>query len=252
MGFIPTEKSAIKTERLTRLSLDEMNAFASLQTRTDRKYIIQNTTCNRLIKEVDIQGGVLDLNGKRSTMYQSIYFDTPDLDIYKDAAYRRRPRFKARTRLYQNTNTAMLEVKTKDGRGKTVKKRTPYEVKNTNHLTNNAKAFIDGVVGISGASHNLQATLTSQYQRTTIVDQLTKTRMTCDEFLVCTDWENRSVTLPMCILETKSSGQPSPFDKWLWENKKRPISISKYCTTLAVLHPDLPANKWHQTIKTFF
>ena len=82
MGLIPTEKSAIKTERLTRLSLDEMNAFASLQTRTDRKYIIQNTTCNRLIKEVDIQGGVLDLNGKRSTMYQTIYFDTPDLDIY--------------------------------------------------------------------------------------------------------------------------------------------------------------------------
>ena len=75
--------------------------------------------------------------------------------------------------------------------------------------------------------------------------------MTCDEFLTCTDWENNTISLPMIILETKSSQHPSPFDTWLWDHHCRPNRISKYCTALAVLHPELPSNKWHQTIKYF-
>ena len=252
MGFLPIKESAITTQNLSPITLEEINEFAALQTRVDRKYIVNIETCNHLIEEVQAERKVLDIGGMRSTMYQSIYFDTPDLNLYKDAAYKRRPRFKARTRFYQQTNTAMLEVKTKDGRGKTVKKRTPYDASELGELTNDGKIFIDTVIGEPGTSHDLRATLTSQYQRTTIVDPQTSTRITCDEYLTCTDWENQSVSLSMCIVETKSSGQPSLFDKWLWENGNRPTRISKYCTTLAVLHPELPANKWHKTIKNYF
>ena len=252
MGPLPIKESAITTQNLSQITLEEINTFAALQTRVDRKYIINTEICNRLIEEVQVQGRVLEIDGERSTIYQSIYFDTPNLDLYKDAAYKRRPRFKTRTRFYQQTNTAMLEVKTKDGRGKTVKKRTPHNVNEVHQLTSTGKTFIDKVIGEQGASHNLHATLTSQYQRTTIVDPQTSTRITCDEYLTCTDWEKQSISLPLCIVETKSSGQPSPFDKWLWENGNRPTRISKYCTALAVLHPELPANKWHKTIKNYF
>ena len=183
--------------------------------------------------------------------YQSVYFDTPDLALYKDAAYKRRPRFKARTRFYRSTGIAMLEVKTKDGRGKTVKIRTPYDADSLYELTESGKTFIEEATKIPGSSENLRPTLTSQYQRTTIVDLDTSTRMTCDEYLVCTDWKNQSIAFPYCILETKSSVQPSPFDVWLWDHGFRPQRISKYCTMLAILHPDLPANKWHRVIKNY-
>ena len=252
MGPLPIKESAIRTQNCASITLEEINAFAALQTRVDLKYIINSEVCNDLIEEVQVQGRVLEIDGMRSTIYQSIYFDTPNLDLYKDAAYRRRPRFKARTRFYQQTNTAMLEVKTKDGRGNTVKKRTPHDVNDIHQLNSTGKTFVDNVIGKQGASQNLHATLTSQYQRTTIVDPWTSTRITCDEYLTCTDWENQSVSLPMCIVETKSFGQSSPFDKWLWENGNRPTRISKYCTTLAVLHPELPSNKWHKTIKNYF
>ncbi len=251
MGPLPIKESAIRTQNISPITLEEINEFAALQTRVDRKYIINAEMCNRLIEEVQVQGRVLDIDGMRSTIYQSIYFDTPNLDLYKDAAYKRRPRFKARTRFYQQTNTAMLEVKTKDGRGKTVKKRTPYDVNDVDQLTTAGKTFIDNVIGEQGVSHHLRVTLTSHYQRTTVVDSGTSTRITFDEYLTCTDWEKQSILFPMCIVETKSSGQPSPFDKWLWENGNRPTRISKYCTMLAVLHPDLPANKWHQVIKKY-
>ena len=119
-------------------------------------------------------------------------------------------------------------------------------------LTEEARQYITSIAGAAKIVSTLRYTLTTQYQRTTIVDLHSQTRITCDEFLTCTDWENNTLSLPMIILETKSSQHPSPFDVWLWNNRHRPNRISKYCTTLAVLHPDLPSNKWHQTIKNYY
>ena len=118
MGDHPIQPSSINTELLSAIDLEEMNKYAKLQTRIDRKYIVTPEICNALLAGAEINGRALEINCYRSTRYQSTYFDTPTLDLYKAAAYRRRPRFKARTRYYQQTNTAMLEVKTKDGRGK--------------------------------------------------------------------------------------------------------------------------------------
>ncbi len=252
MGLTPIQPSELSSQRFASITLEEMDTFAALQTRVDRKYIVTSQLCNELFGTININGQVLTVNEKRSTGYQSVYFDTPEFDLYKDAAYKRRPRFKARTRFYQATGKAMIEVKTKDGRGKTVKIRTPYHAEHLYELTESGRAFIDESVQVPGSSEHLRPTLTSRYQRTTIVDRDTSTRMTCDEYLICSDWEDQSVAFPHCILETKSSSQPSPFDKWLWEHEYRPQRISKYCTMLAVLHPALPANKWHQVIKKYF
>jgi VTC domain. len=251
MGSTPIQPSELSSQRFSSITLDEMKAIAALQTRVDRKYIVTSELCNALFETIKINGQILTVKEKRSMGYQSVYFDTPDLDLYKDAAYKRRPRFKARTRFYRSTGIAMLEVKTKDGRGKTVKLRTPYDADSLYELTESGKTFIEEATKSPGSSERLIPTLTSQYQRTTIVDHNTSTRMTCDEYLICTDWENQSTTFPYCILETKSSVQPSPFDIWLWEHGFRPQRISKYCTMLAILHSDLPANKWHRVIKNY-
>lgn len=248
----PLLPSSINTGFIADTDLEEMNKYAKLQTRIDRKYIITPEICNALLSGTGVNCKVLDINGQRSTRYQSTYFDTPKLDLHKAAAYRRRPRFKARTRYYQQTNTAMLEVKTKDGRGKTVKTRTQYDPETLHSLNEQGRQFINTIVEEKEIVKDLRQTLTTNYQRTTIVDLATQTRMTCDEFLICTDWENNTISLPMIILETKSSQYASPFDTWLWDHRCRPNRISKYSTALAVLHPGLPSNKWHTTIKTYF
>ena len=135
MGTDPSQPSSIKTESFSAIDLDEMNKYAKLQTRIDRKYIVTPEICNDLLANADVNGRVLEIDTYRNTPYQSVYFDTPNLDLYKAAACRRRPRFKARTRYYQLTNKAMLEVKTKDGRGKTVKSRTEYDSTSLDVLT---------------------------------------------------------------------------------------------------------------------
>ena len=84
----------------------------------------------------------------------------------------------------------MFEIKTKDGRGKTVKIRTPYGAEHLYELTETGRAFIDESVQISRSYEHLRPILTSRYQRTTIVDLDSSTRMTCDEYLICTDWQD--------------------------------------------------------------
>jgi hypothetical protein len=32
----------------------------------------------------------------------------------------------------------------------------------------------------------------------------------------------------------------------------RPVSVSKYCVAVAALHPELPSNPWHQTLRRYF
>ena len=51
----------------------------------------------------------------------SVYFDTPRLDACRDHVQRRRLRWKVRSRLYVEDQLCRLEVKSRDGRGHTVK-----------------------------------------------------------------------------------------------------------------------------------
>jgi hypothetical protein len=53
-------------------------------------------------------------------------------------------------------------------------------------------------------------------------------------------------------VECKSAGRATPMDRALWAVGVRPARISKYCTTLALLEPSLPANHWHRTLKRHF
>ena len=53
---------------------------------------------------------------------------------------------------------------------------------------------------------------------------------------------------PFAVVETKNPARHSPTDRYLWAAGHRPSRISKYATGMAVLHPELPANKWHRLL----
>ena len=82
------------------IGLRELNELAELQTRVDRKYFVPADVFDRMIAELRDELRVLDIDGKRTFGYESVYFDTPDLATYRAHVQRRRLRFKARTRTY--------------------------------------------------------------------------------------------------------------------------------------------------------
>lgn len=245
------ESAASATTELGPIGLAELNELAELHTRVDRKYIVDEHMLERLLADHrDLS--VLEIDGRRQFAYESVYFDTEGFELHRAAATDRRRRFKVRTRLYADSGVTALEVKAKDGQARTVKHRLDYDTADRHRLTEVGREFVDFHAMAAGFAERLAPVLTTRYVRSTLVDVAGGSRSTFDSGLVCTDTDGSAVSLDRVIIETKSDGPAGPIDRWLWHHGVRPIKLSKYCTTLVQLRPELPSNKWHRTIHRYF
>jgi hypothetical protein len=226
-------------DALAPISLADLDAIAALQVRNDRKYVVDETIVDLMLCE--LAGGlqILQIDGLR--------------------AFNRR-RFKVRTRTYEDSAKVTLEVKTKDGRGRTVKERLDYDIDNSSRLTPEGRRFLQMVLASSDVpvtdevlnETGLHPVLTTAYRRSTIVHETSGTRATIDSALVCTATDGRSTSLDAVIVESKSPTAAGPVDRWMWAHGHRPVKISKCSTGLAALYPELPSNKWRRTLDRHF
>lgn len=252
---------------LDTIDLAELTDRASLLTRIDRKYVLPRSALDAVLADLDPGVRVLDINGVRSSAYESVYFDTPELTSFLMAAHPRRRRFKIRTRTYVDSAQSYLEVKTRGGRGVTVKDRLPYALDDRATLTTEGRRYTDTVLDeadITGAEgQDLVPTLTTRYLRTTLFIPESSSRATIDTGL---SWATvpdrpavRADALPLrldrpqlAIVETKSGSRASAVDRILWAHGHRPATMSKYGTGMAALRRDLPANKWAPVLRRYF
>ena len=236
---------------LTPVSLDGLNNVAELQTRKDRKYIVPLEDLVTVIADSDLS--VLEIEGRRSFRYESVYFDTPGLLTYKAAAHKRRRRFKVRTRSYMESGLCWIEVKMRSGRGLNDKHRLPYDITDRRHLTDEGLDFIKGFETVAAASAELEPVLTTRYSRITLLDTETSSRVTVDMGFEAEDAHGDIIGLSdVAIVETKTDGKPCSIDHALWRIQRRPVKISKFATGLAALTPGLPANKWNRVLREHF
>ncbi len=238
------------------IGLDELMGLAELQTRVDRKYFVPASIFRRLVTELADELRVLDIDGRRTFGYESIYFDTPNLTNYRAHLQRRRQRFKARTRTYTDTGLCMFEVKLTGTRGETVKQRVPHPAEDSAELTAGALAHLRTALCQAYQQDlppGLRPTLATTYRRTTFVSRNGESRLTCDVGLVCLNARHEVRDLGAHVLvESKSAGRGSAPERILRELGVRPVSVSKYCVGVAALHPELPSNPWHQTLQRYF
>ena len=164
-----------------------------------------------------------------------------------------RRRFKVRTRSYLDSGLCSLEVKTRERRGLTEKHRLRYTIDQRSQLTKDGLEFVNGFDTVAPVSRQLRPALTTRYNRTTLLDTGSGSRITIDTDLRSEAADGSTVSLPdMAVVETKTSGQPCRIDHFLWAAHQRPVKFSKYCTSLAALTPGLPANKWNRVLRSFF
>ena len=242
---------------LPTIDLPELLERAALQDRVDRKYLLPIGEMHLLVKALRDDARVLQIDGRRDFAYESVYFDTPDLVCYLQAARRRRRRFKVRTRTYVDAAECYLEVKTRDHRGHTVKYRQTHDAGLPTILTPDGKDFTDLIVTTTNAAGqgylDLSPTLITDYRRRTLFIPSSNSRLTIDTDLRWTLDSGATVALPgMSIIETKTASRPSAADRLLWRTGRRPTLISKYGTGLAALRPDLPAAKWNRILRRHF
>ena len=235
---------------LAPVTLAERDAEASLQTRRDRKYLVPAGTAAELVARLRDSARILEIDGRRTFEYESVYYDTPDLTSYLSAARRRPHRFKVRTRTYLDSGLSLLEVKTRDGRGRTVKERVGHEAAGSPRLGPEECRFLAGHPQVADAAPALRPVLVNRYARSTLLLAEGAGRLTIDQGLVAATADGLGVTLrDTVVVETKSAGAAGAADRILWKLGVRPTRISKFCTTLAAMRPDLPANRWTQALR---
>jgi len=248
-------ETAFVTDGLPPIGLEELVERASLMTRVDRKYILAPDELPRLVDALAAEARVLETAGARDFDYRSVYFDTPRMDAYLGAAHRRRHRFKVRIRHYTDSGHHFVEVKHPGHRGATVKERIPYSGAD-HELDAEARAFVDHVLartGVARSGTRLVPSLTTRYRRTTLYIPSTGGRVTLDTDLTwgLPDGTTRHVP-DRVIVETKSDRAASPVDRLLRSSGHRPHPVSKYCTGLALLRPELPSNRWNAVLRRHF
>lgn len=233
--------------------LDRITAVADLQTRTDRKYLLPVDDWRVVVDHRHQRLQVLEIDNRRLFDYESVYFDTPGLLAYHRHAHGRRTRFKIRTRSYLDSADTALELKTKGGRGETQKQRYPYRMTDRYQLTSDAHAVIGEHLGDQLGGEKPELSLITRYHRATLLDAVSGSRLTCDVGLRFSDGRRRrDAPSDLVLVESKTAGPTTPVELDLWRMGHRPVSISKYCVGLALLHPDLPANRWNRVLRRHF
>lgn len=237
--------------------LDELTGRAALQTRVDRKYLVTPAVLTVLIGEMAARSpgaiAALDIDGLRTFGYSSVYFDTADLLCYRQHVQGRRRRYKVRTRTYRDSGNCMLEVKVAGARSQTVKERMAYPASAAGTITADGWSFVADRLAEFGGMPLIRPMLCTDYHRATLVDRGAGSRLTVDVGVSFADL-GRTVAAPhgTVLVETKSANGSGPADALLRSLGARPVSVSKYCIGIALLHRQLPANPWHRVLRRHF
>ena len=105
------------------ITLEEMDSI-KLMNRIDSKYLTNEATLAQVLEDA-VRAGyrALETEGTQISPYNSIYFDTPGLKTFTDHRNKHLRRQKVRTRVYVNSGKTFLEIKRKNNKGRTKKKR---------------------------------------------------------------------------------------------------------------------------------
>ena len=249
-------------EALSPITLDELVSRAGLQARVDRKYVLPESSLNTLLEGLSTSTLALQIDGNRSFAYRSVYLDTPDLRSYHSAGRGQRRRFKVRGRGYLDSGLSWLEVKTRAGRGVTVKTRVPHADVEQAPLTDEGLTFVGRAVEAHRLPTNVVPTLhpvlVTTYRRLTLYlpgeDGRADSRGTLDTRLAFGAPGSGALAyraVGLAVVETKGGTAPSALDRQLWRMGHRPVAISKYAAGLSVVRGDLPDLKWHRTLRRY-
>ena len=133
------------------VSLEEMDSV-SLLNRIDSKYLTDERTLEGILADAQRCGyRALVADGEMISHYDTIYYDTPGHQMFLDHRNQRLVRQKVRTREYLASGRTFLEIKRKNNKGRTKKKRigipagdlTGYQLP----VTRGARDTVDVAVG---------------------------------------------------------------------------------------------------------
>lgn len=226
------------------INLEQMDEVSFFK-RTDTKYVFHQKYLIELLKEMPDYYRLLKINESGIQTYSTTYYDTLKFDMYHQHHNGLRKRYKVRTRNYLNSNQLFLEVKVKNNKGITSKKRIELENPNLFQLQEDSN-FLKKRTPFLPV--NLTETLRNGFFRITLVNLNNPERITIDWQLSYENLKNGSgIEMEhVCVLEIKRSlnTKNNVLDELLKKHQIYPGKFSKYCIGVAQLEPNLKNNRF--------
>lgn len=235
------------TSTFSPIKLAEMDNV-KLMSRSDTKFAFKISKLPELLNQMLPFYKVLEINGKFIHDYKSLYFDTDDRKFYLDHHNGRVNRNKVRFREYVGSDLTFLEIKRKNNKGKTIKKRIKVDSINDD-LSVKQKEYIHSIIGSNIILNSKQWI---NFSRITFVHKVHKERLTIDINLNFKEKDRRGDLNQIAIGEVKQEkmSRLSDFMRIAKELHILPIRISKYCMSTLELNPELKQNRFKE--KTLF
>jgi len=219
-----------------------------LMARFDNKYVCHKSLLPYILSALPNYYRILEIDGIRHFGYKSSYFDTPKLKCYLDHHNKRKNRYKFRSRLYEDSGIAFFEIKHKNNKGFTEKKR--IDLKEFDEvMTPQIASFIEANSPYN--STELFQSLTVRYKRMTLVNKEEERRITIDTDLRFLKEERFFEYPDLVIIEVKQE-DPKPFLPLVNLFKKYriyPLRISKYCVGIINVFPEIKHNNYKQKLR---
>ena len=252
--FIATEDASWLTAPFAPVSLKQLEAGSGMLERIDNKYVVNQEVLKRAVPELAKHFGILEIGGCRSFTYDTCYFDDEGFHSYFDHHRARSKRVKVRMRKYLEAGLCFVEVKLKDKRGMTVKKRLRCAADSFGELDEAARKFISDVYQSHYSRafpHTIFRNLDMRYQRLTLVAKDGGERMTLDNCVrFQMEGSAQEVNERLFIIEAKSAKGNGIADRILRRLHQHPTKhLSKYCTGLASMQSGLKRNNFRRALK---
>ena len=227
------------------ITLKEMDGV-KLMSRMDTKFVFKIEKLPSLLEKMTPFYRVLEINGKFIHDYKSLYFDTNARKFYIDHHNSRVNRNKIRFREYVESGLTFLEVKLKNNKGRTIKKRMKVDAI-SKELSNKHKAYIEKIIG---KVVDVNAKQWISFSRISFVHKQKKERLTIDIKLSFKDDEKVGNLNDIVIAEVKQErmSRSSDFIRIAKEMSILPIRLSKYCISTMQLWPSIKQNRFKKKL----
>ncbi len=234
-------------EKFETVSLEEIDKVSLLK-RAETKYLMDAGALFEILEELPEHYKMLKIGNNRKNSYQTLYYDTPSLEMYRQHHNGIMNRCKVRTREYLDTNLSFTEVKFKDNKSVTTKKRIKR--------TGNERGLPPESIELIQESGNLDfdelvCVMRNTYSRITLVHKNDIERITIDIDLEFFNDSGRNIRFDnLVIVEIKQEkfSQNSDFVRLMHKKMIRPTSFSKYCIGVSLLYEGVKANNFKENL----
>ena len=229
-----------------------------LMNRIDTKYAVSLDMLPSILEAAQKDYYAQEIDGIRIATYDTMYYDTDTLDMYIRHHDRQLVRQKIRVRQYVDSDLTFLEIKRKNNKGRTKKKRISVPGFDINeHTFGQSKKELWNVEDFIAAKSRYQWSelsphLCTTFHRITLVNKAKTERLTIDMDLV---WDNvitgqQKTFSNLVIIELKRDGNvPSHMTDIMLSQRVHPMKISKYCIGTALTSPDIKKNRFKSKIR---